>query len=255
MRTVICHYHIYKNSGTTFDRILTRNFGDRHLCFDGPFPYFSINQQELLKVIQRNPDVVAFSSHQITLPVPTALDINVLPAVFVRHPLLRIQSIYSFKRAEKDGTDTSRNAEQMAFDEWCRHCLGHPREVTLVSNAQTRMLGAVTGESALAQRTKTGMVYDFHQALRNLRTVDLLARTEYFDADVGRFPALLAAHGIELSVEDTTPANVTVDDLGKSLQERLQQLRESVPGALYEALVAANEQDLALYEQACRRLD
>lgn len=254
MRTVICHYHIYKNSGTSFDRILTRNFGEGHLCFDGPFPYFSINQQELLKVIQRNPSVVAFSSHQITLPVPTALDINVLPVVFVRHPLLRVQSIYHFKRAEKDGTETSINAEQMDFDAWCRHCLGHPREITLISNAQTRMLGAVTGEPALALRTKTGMVYDFNQALRNLRTVDLLARTEQFELDVGQFPALLAAHGIEFAVEDTTPANVTVDDIGKSLDERLEQLQAALPDATYRALVAANAQDLALYQEVCKRL-
>jgi hypothetical protein len=254
MRTVICHYHIYKNSGTSFDRILAHNFGEAHLCFDGPFPYFSINQQELLKVIQRNPSVVAFSSHQITLPVPTALDVNVLPAVFVRHPLLRVQSIYHFKRAEKDGTETSINAEQMDFDAWCRHCLGHPREITLVSNAQTRMLGAVSGEPALALRTKTGMVYDFHQALRNLRTVDLLARTEQFDRDVGRFPALLADHGIEFTVEDTTPANVTVDDIGKSLDERLEQLQAALPGPTYRGLVVANAQDLALYQEVCKRL-
>lgn len=254
MRTVICHYHIYKNSGTTFDGILTRNFGDRHLCFDGPFPYFSINQQELLKVIQRNPSVVAFSSHQVTLPVPSSLDTNILPVVFVRHPLLRIQSIYSFKRAEKDGTDTSRNAGEMDFDAWCRHCLADPREVTLISNAQTRMLGAVTGEPALAQRTRTGMAYDFNQALRNLRTVDLLARTEHFDADVARFPGVLARHGIEFSIEDTTPMNVTASDLGKSLEERTRHLEESLPEATYQALLAANAQDLALYDEVCKRL-
>ena len=49
MRHVICHYHIYKNSGTTFDHLLARNFGDRHVCFDGPFPYFTIGQKELAK--------------------------------------------------------------------------------------------------------------------------------------------------------------------------------------------------------------
>ena len=86
MRHVICHYHIYKNSGTTFDHLLERNFGDRHLRFDGPFPYFSIGQRELAKVIARNRSCVAFSSHQISLPIPASLDFNVLPVVFVRHP-------------------------------------------------------------------------------------------------------------------------------------------------------------------------
>lgn len=254
MRTVICHYHIYKNSGTTFDALLDRNFGDRHLCFDGPFPFFSINQQELLKVINRHPSVVAFSSHQVALPVPSAVGLNVLPVVFVRHPLLRIFSIYQFKRAEKDGTETSRNAEAMDFDEWVRHSLGHRQEVTQVSNAQTRMLGAVHGESALSQRAGSGMLYDYHQALRNLRAVDLLARTEHFDADVGRFPALLAEHGIEFAVDDTTPLNVTASTPGLSVEERLAQVRGALSEGSYEALCAANAQDLDLYAQVCARL-
>lgn len=255
MRTIICHYHIYKNSGTTFDALLARNFGERHLCFDGPFPFFSINQQELLKIVQRHPAAVAFSSHQITLPVPSAVGLDILPVVFVRHPLLRIFSIYQFKRAEKDGTETSRNAEAMEFDEWVRHSLEHRQEVTQVSNAQTRMLGAVYGESAFAQRVATGMLYDSRQALRNLRTVDLLARTEHFDADVRRFPAILAEHGIDFTVDDTTPLNVTASAPGTSTAERLARLKDALSGSTYQALCDANAQDLALYAYACERLD
>ena len=70
MRHVICHYHIYKNSGTSFDEILRANYGERHIGFDGPFPYFAISQQELAKIIQRNPKAKAFSSHQTSLPPP-----------------------------------------------------------------------------------------------------------------------------------------------------------------------------------------
>jgi hypothetical protein len=254
MRNVICHYHIYKNSGSTFDVILSRNFGDRHVCFDGPFPYFSINQQELLKVILRNPAAVAFSSHQVALPVPTSLDVNVIPVVFVRHPLLRIHSIYRFKRAEKDGTETSRNAESMEFDAWCQHSLAHPQEVSHVSNAQTRMLAGAQGAPSPARRESVGMTYDYHQALRNLRTVDLLARTECFEADVGRFPELLAPLGIEFVVDDVTAVNVTASDLGTPIETRLEQLRGELQESTYEALCEANAQDVALYAEVCRRL-
>src|SRR5690606_21915671 len=139
MRHVICHYHTYKNSGTTFDAILAANYGNRHVTFDGPFPYFSIDHQELAKVIQRHPRAIAFSSHQIYLPVPCSLDFNVIPVVFVRHPLLRIHSIYRFKRAEADGTETSRNALAMDFDAWCRHALNHAPQLNQVSNAQVRL--------------------------------------------------------------------------------------------------------------------
>lgn len=254
MRTVICHYHIYKNSGTTFDGILGRNFGEAHVCFDGPFPYFSISQRELLRIIERNPAAKAFSSHQITLPVPTSLDILVLPVVFVRHPILRIHSVYRFKRAEQDGTETSRNAGEMTFDEWCRHCLAHPREVTHVSNAQTRMLGGVHGDPSPLRRGRSGMLYDLQQARRNLNNVDLLARTEYFDRDVGRFPGILKRHGIDFAVEDTTPLNVTTSDFAKSVEERVADVREALDDETYDALRKANAQDLELYDQVCERL-
>ncbi len=96
MRTVICHYHIYKNSGTSFDLLLEQNFGDRHICFDGPFPFFIIDQEQLTRVIERKRGVIALSSHQIQLPVPVSLDFLVLPVVFIRHLMLRVQSIYKF---------------------------------------------------------------------------------------------------------------------------------------------------------------
>ena len=96
-RSVIVHYHTFKNSGTSFDELLTANYQDAHLCFDGPFPYTLFNQQELLKVIRRNPNKIAFSSHSIRLPVPTDLEHNAIAALFVRHPILRIRSVYGFE--------------------------------------------------------------------------------------------------------------------------------------------------------------
>ncbi|HEY0309572.1 MAG TPA: sulfotransferase family 2 domain-containing protein [Luteimonas sp.] len=255
MRHVICHYHIYKNSGTTFDGMLAANFGGRHVAFDGPFPYFSIGQHELAKIIQRHPRAIAFSSHQVSLPVPSALDFNVLPVVFIRHPLLRVYSIYRFKRAEGDDTDTSRNAAGMSFEEWCRHALSHAQELTQVSNAQVRLLSRTTGQPVAGRRARDGMVYDLNQARRNLRNVDLLGRTEHFARDVSRFPALLAEYGIPFEVGDTTPRNVTASDFGKTIEERLRAVAEGLSPDTWAALQAANRQDLALYAEACERLD
>ena len=98
MRTVIVHYHIYKNAGTSFDHVLQHNFGDRVELFDGPYPFFTIDQEQLDRIILRRPAAVAFSSHQVILPAPSSLDYRTLSAIFVRNPFLRIASIYRFKR-------------------------------------------------------------------------------------------------------------------------------------------------------------
>lgn len=254
MRHVICHYHIYKNSGTAFDGLLAANFGERHVAFDGPFPYFSITQRELAKVILRNPQAVAFSSHQIALPVPASLDVHVIPVVFIRHPLLRIHSIYQFKRSEADGTATSRFAMEMEFDAWCRHALGDAQEITHVSNAQTRFLGGTSGAPSLMRRLKGAMSYDLMQARRNLRNVELLARTECFDRDVHRFPEILARYGIPFAVGDTSPRNVTGSDFSKSVDERLELVKAKLGADTLARVVAANRQDMALYEDASERL-
>ncbi|MED5314595.1 MAG: hypothetical protein VYB84_01030, partial [Pseudomonadota bacterium] len=71
-RNVLLHYHIFKNAGTTFERVLDENYGDGHITFDGPFSFSVINQDQLSTIIQRHPNAVACSSHQIHLPPPSA---------------------------------------------------------------------------------------------------------------------------------------------------------------------------------------
>jgi len=248
MRTVICHYHIYKNSGTSFDSLLSKNYGERHICMDGPFPYFIIDQEQLGRVIERNSKVIAFSSHQFQLPVPVSLDFQVLPVVFVRHPLLRIQSIYKFKRQSNDGTITSANAQNMMFDEWIEHCFIDRQEITHISNAQTRLLGSVYRQRPLMRRNSHAMEYDINQAIRNIENVQLLARTEYFNQDVGYFPRILKKYGVEFNFKETTPLNVTSNFQNRSISDRVDQVTQSLSDGNYQKLLIANKQDSLLFD-------
>lgn len=250
MRIVICHYHIYKNSGTSFDSLLTQNYGNRHICFDGPFPFFSIDQEQLTRVIERKNDLMAFSSHQIQLPVPASLDFLALPVVFLRHPLLRVQSIYKFKRQTFDGTSTSKAAQEMSFDEWVGHCFSDRHEITHVSNAQTRLLGAAYRQRPLMRRKPHGMEYDIHQATRNIENVQLLARTEYFNEDVSHFPQILRQYDIDFMFMEINPQNITSKNHHKPIAERFDQVKQSLSEENYQKLRCANEQDLFLFDYA-----
>ncbi len=248
MRTVICHYHIYKNSGTSFDKLLTDNYGDQHICFDGPFPFFTIDQEQLARIIERRPNIIAFSSHQIQLPAPPSLDINVLPVVFVRHPLLRVLSIYKFKRQTYDGTTTSKAATEMSLGEWVEYCFSNPHEITHISNAQTRMLGGVYRQKTLMRRKPNMMEYDIKQALRNIKTVELLARTEYFGNDVSRFPELLNNYNVNFEYNDIAPQNTTSMDHSQTVDERLNKLCGQIGQSLYHKLEEANKQDIQIFD-------
>jgi hypothetical protein len=274
-RSVIVHYHTFKNSGTSFDELLTANYKDNHLCFDGPFPYTMFNQQELLKVIRRSPTKIAFSSHSIRLPVPTDLDVNAVAALFIRHPLLRIRSVYGFemrsegikaklqtavksklfkkKAIPQEATATA--DQQPTFDEWVTYLRGHTASnlnAGLLSNSQTHMFCGVYGTAGIAKTffadgPKAVRLSDLDQAKRNLLAVPLLARTETFEQDVKRFPEILSRYGIEFNYQDFPAANVSNPNADGSVKDRLQHVEEELSEDNLTWLSYANAQDLELY--------
>jgi len=250
MRYVICHYHIYKNSGTSFDTLLAENFKNRHICFDGPFPFFTIDQEQLARIIDRKKNVIAFSSHQIQLPPPVSLDYTVLPVVFIRHPLLRTLSIYKFKRKSDDGTRTSKNAQIMNFDKWIESCFSDAQEITHISNAQTRLLGSAFRQRPLMRRSKDMMEYDLDQAKQNIHNVELLGRTEYFSRDVERFSEILEKYGIDVNFSKIMPKNVTSTNLDKPVSERVLEIEKLLTRKNYQMLIDSNKQDMELYNLA-----
>ena len=255
MRTVIVHYHIFKNSGTSFEKLLDDNYGERHLKFDGPFRFMKINQDELGKVIEHT-DHVAYSSHQLNLPVPTSLNYTVEPVVFLRHPLLRIRSVYGFSRKSPATVRDGEAAVRLAFADWVRESLASNAGVAVLSNAQTRNLAGVYGRAAIQRRLGDATLqFDVQQAERNLDSVRLLGRTESFDRDVPRFEALLAERDIEFRYTQHEPVNRTSEDLDRTVEQRLLGMREELGDELYEQLERYNQQDLRLLSYAARRLD
>lgn len=252
MRHVICHYHIYKNAGTSFDHILGHTFGSRHLSFDGPFPFFTIDQEQLDRIIARKREAVAFSSHQIQLPPPASPDYRVHAILFLRHPILRIASIWRFKRAHPDGTATAEAAARLSFADWVRHSLDDPQEVTHVSNAQTRLVSARPRSRPAMRRTAWGVTYDLDLALANLDAVAVIGRTEHFAADARTIATRLAPFGLALTLPADLHRNATEVSC-RAPADRVAETLDALGPQLADALLAANAQDLALRALADRR--
>jgi len=98
VRSVIIHYHLFKNAGTSIDHILKTHFAKRWTELEQedeqPRPV------EVLTYLRQQSQIQAISSHTAQLPVPIHPDIAFFPIVFVRHPLDRIASAYSFERKQ-----------------------------------------------------------------------------------------------------------------------------------------------------------
>lgn len=255
MRHVLCHYHLFKNSGSSFEALLDKNFGERHIRFEGSFKFSKVSQDEFSRII-RNTNGLAYSSHQLNLPVPSSLDFNPLPAVFLRHPLLRLHSIYRFTAKDPSTADQNMPTDAGSFRAWVEEARLNRSSLQSLSNAQTRAYSCVYGRIPVGRRSeRSGAIeYDYWQAIRNLEQVPLLARTEFFDEDVAQFTEQLRPYGIEFFAERHAPVNVTAPDFDASMDERLDNMRELLGTELYRFLEAINEQDLSLYSYASDRL-
>ena len=92
------------------------------------------------------------------------------------------------------------------------------------------------------------MEYDVHQAFRNINNVQLLARTEYFERDLCRFPTILQQYDIEFNLIEMAPQNITSEDLHRPLDDRISKVKGLLANENYEKFLEANAQDIHLLE-------
>ena len=103
MRTVILHYHLFKNAGTSIDSILRSSFGDKWVTQEFPAEG-NDNSGLVAEWIKSTPDAVVFSSHTAVGPLPQIDGVKIIPIFFLRDPVARIESAYWFERNQ--GADT-----------------------------------------------------------------------------------------------------------------------------------------------------
>lgn len=249
-RNVLLHYHIFKNAGTTFERVLDENYGDRHIAFDGPFSFSNFNQDQLNTVIGRHPNAVAFSSHQIHLPAPTSLGFRPIPVVFIRHPLLRLRSIFLFERRAATGSAIETATDMEGFEEWVMASLKGDQSWLQISNSQTNFLSRAYNLSPKRERKGGGAHFDLQLAINNISLVPCLGRVEYFDIDVKSFGETLNRYGMTFDYQQRAAENISAPDHGAPIEAQLQSIKDGVSSETWQQLRKLNDQDLSLYDIA-----
>ena len=253
VRTVICHYHIFKTAGTSVETLLKRNYGDGHISFDGPTSASTVDRSQLTEVIRAHPSAHSFSSHQISLPTPKPSDITVLPLVMIRHPLLRIRSAFLHEMRDQSVDNPADVME--GFDAWFGELAsGHPNQLQ-ICNLQTNLLCRKPDQPPRGRNEGGRPLYDLSMAMKNLDAVELLGRVGHFDQDIARFPSLIAARGLPFRIEHPVSENVGSPDFSLSTEDQLNNFRAQVAAETWDRLLWFNEQDLTLWEWVCERLD
>jgi len=237
-RAVILHYHLFKNAGTSLDALFREQFAERWVTRE-----FAAQPQQNRRAVQtwieETPDAVCFSSHTALLPPPALPHTRVVPVIFVRHPLDRIASAYSFERKQDDpgfGSTLARNTTLAGYIE-TRLSLARDRQCR---NFHTARFADMVPGPVEEEPTR---------ALRALEELPFVGVVESFEASLQRLQALLESAGFEDL--DLRPVRHNVSrGRALSLEERLANLADELGAKLYGELERVNADDLRLYAAA-----
>jgi hypothetical protein len=241
MRFVILHYHIFKNAGTAIGNLLKLNFGERFSEFEGDGPDCQLSGQSLVAWLEQHPEVQAVSSHQLRYPRPEKPGFVFFDLCFLRDPIDRISSIYTFFR-KNPPQDNSLSA--LAHEDTLGRFIAHLIENCphMVNDVQVTML-ATDGayirppcEMDLDRATETLLRMSFPGVADCF--YESMVAGQYFWKPV--FPDFDNA---------AAPANVSRDS-ASTLESRLDAVRSACGKALYEELEQLNALDRALVQRA-----
>jgi hypothetical protein len=240
MRFVVVHYHIFKNAGTTIERILDREFPGRFAKIHGPTADATLDAEDLAAFLKDHPNVQAVTSHHLRYPAPAIRNTVVFDCCLLRHPLDRLDSLYSYYRRIDSTDPLCRNAHRQSPAEFVRELLNRSPEQ--VSNVQ------VTHLANRGAFTRPANEADLQRAVQTVRSMALPGVVEMFQESMvageyfmrPAFPALRLGSG---------PANVSRQVL-PGAAERERRLVQRWGWDLYEQLSRLNELDIELVERA-----
>jgi hypothetical protein len=249
LRRIIVHYHIFKNAGSSVDRILEGAFGDGWASLEGATATSLLRPGDLSAFARKRPELRAVSSHLLRPPAP--VDLDVLPVVLIRHPLDRAFSVYSQLRRNNvsGGRVDEEVAHQASFSQFVLWCLDN------------RSLGGmVIADYQVIHLSKAsfrgGHIYDavateddLHEALDYLSGGACFGTVDRFEATMARLRKAAAA--ADLSIPLTTAAENPTAGRPHELEERVAVLRRELGPELYSRYREENEFDYRLYEWTC----
>jgi hypothetical protein len=183
----------------------------------------------------------ALSSHSIQFPLPEARELQIIPAILLRHPIDRIGSVYAFEKRQKVETPGAKKAKTLSFKEFVLWQLELPHGN--MSNFQLRFL---LDKKEKASRELQGK--HLKTALDRFKACTLSGTVECYNESMILFEESLRKYysAIDLSYvqQNITPGR------SHNLQERLSRIQDQLGTDLYDTLLSHNEWDRRLYNAA-----
>ena len=242
MRYILLHGHIFKNAGSTMDWSLQRIFGDRFLDHRQDKPMRQAGRELLAQLVEQDEQLCALSSHHMTGDLPQIRGVNFISVNLLRHPLIRLRSVYDFERHQQGETPGARAAKQKGFRDYVAWRM-QPDVARTIRNYQTLYLA---GRHHPTDNAEIARHY-FSAALAKVASGAFVGVVERYDESMvvleeqlrGIFPA------IDLSY---VRQNVSAGRKVGETEERLVAAVLSELGDLQKQVIDENSFDLALYQ-------
>lgn len=237
-RTLILHYHLFKNAGTSVDAMLRRNFRRQWISREFTQRGKQSNVREVTKFLLARPKLLALSSHTARLPLPVLDGVDIFPILFLRHPIDRLRSAYLFERKQESNSPSSKLAKAHDFAGYLHKLMAIPGH-RQARNFQTHRL---------AFREPIGSGSERERAHRALAALPFVGLVEDYDRSIENLQKLLRPlfpdfRAVNLHMNVTRSRSATVDD-------NLEEIRNEIGADMFAELCAANRDDLDLYHAA-----
>lgn len=239
MRTVILHYHLFKNAGTSLDAAFKENFSEANgEWVTKEFPAQPIKNREQLKQwIVGNPQAQCFSSHTAILPPPIIEGVKIIPVIFFRHPLDRIASVYAFEKKQGGNGFGPTLAKNTTFAGYVE------TRLSVLPDRQCRSFHA----QRLATMFEEKQGDEITRAKMAVEQLPFIGMVEKYSESLIKLEALLENEGFEGVKLKPIEKNVS-RGIKKSLEDKLAAIKEQLGEKLFVMLIDANVVDCAIWE-------
>lgn len=237
-RPIILHYHLFKNAGTTIDLVLENIFGECAKRIDAKKPKAIVPNEAVIQYVEKNPDVKSVSSHQLRFPAPESSDISFLPMIFIRHPIDRAFSIYSYNKKRNDRIELVESAKVMCASEYILWNLNAEKSRD-IKNFQVHFISKPDNEVEQSAN-------DLEIAKNVLREIFIFGVVDRLDESLIVAEERLRTYFTDIDLS-YIKKNVSTER-SRHLEERIEEAHRAIGDDLMNRLEEENSQDMRLYE-------
>ncbi len=237
----LIHFHIFKNAGSSIDRILASSFGAAFGHYETTIPFQALNPEGLGPFLASNPVLQAVSSH---LPRRFLLLPHCLPIVMLRHPIDRARSVHQF--ICRDLTAKDNLVARQGFAAYVDWALGTPGEGISIRNYQVFHLSGSPLRSDNPLLIST--VNDLLQAQARIAEWPAFGLVRHFRQSCHFFQTEYAPIFPQLRFREIRE-NVS-PETAETEEDSVAAARDELGPTIFAKLCAANELDDELYRFA-----